>query len=139
MNIVIFCLVYLFVLIWDTPSWDMPSIGAYLFVFFICIIVLAWPQKVLIPYFMLVEGQFGECYGGKSKALDDAQFVLSEAKSRLSMLGCWLVFIPIANNNNKAYFKHGFEKQTSIFVPKQYLTVNDFKSLCRHLIWHAKT
>lgn len=138
LNIVILCVVYLVVLTWNTLSYDVLSIGAYLLGLLICVVIVAWPQKVRIPYFMLVEGQVGECYGATSKELDDAQFVLSESKSRLSMLGCWLVFIPLANKHNKAYFTSWFGTRITIFVPKRYLLLEDYKRLCRHLIWHTK-
>lgn len=137
-NVIILCLVNLCVLLWDKPNWNMLGIAAYLFTFIICLTIVVWPQKNRIRYFKLIEGEFGKCYGAKEKALDDAQFVLSESKSRLSMLGCWLVFMPIANNDNTAYFKRWFGNTITIFVPKQYLSISDYKSLCRHLIWHTK-
>lgn len=138
LNILILCLVYILVLTSHALPWDMLSIGAYLLSFLICLLIIAWPQNVIIPYFILQEGHKGACYGAQSKAVDDAQFVLSESNSRLSMLGCWLVFRPLTNKHNKAHFLLWRKTKITVFVPKQYLLVNDYKRLCRHLIWHTK-
>jgi hypothetical protein len=138
LNILILCIVYVVALRSHNLPWDMLSIGAFLICFLICLLIIAWPQKAIIPYFILQEGQKGACYGARSKELDDAQFVLSESNSRLSMLGCWLVFIPLRNKHDKVQFLPWSKKRITIFVPKQYLFLDDYKSLCRHLIWHTK-
>jgi hypothetical protein len=138
LNIVILCLAFIVVLVWNILSWDMLSASAYLIVFSFLLAIICWPQKISMRYFTLVEGELGECIGFNNTVNNSFRSVLYEHKCRITPLGCWLVFTPSGNESKQTYIWYSFGNHITVFVPKYYLSSSEYKGLCRHLIWHSK-
>ena len=135
-NIAILCVVFIFVLFWDTLSWNILSASAYVIVFSFLLAIVWWPQKIAMRYFTLVEGELDKCVGFNNTLNNNSSMVLCEQKCRITPLGCWLVFTQSADENKHTCRGHIFGNHISVFVPKYYLSSSDYKGLCRHLIWH---
>lgn len=101
-----------------------------------------------ISHVLITEGDIGNCKGlldvpasiGATPiklipAALVAPMMLSERKSRLTRFGCWLAFE--ASTNKKCAVKFQVAKLQWVFLPKFLLSESQYKSICRHLIWHV--
>jgi len=110
----------------------------YIVIFSIFFTLVLCSQNADFQYIILNEGRSGNCIGCNESVSDNSKFVLNEAQCRVSILGCWLIFLPKMTSNRPQFWSWFTRHHISVFVPKHCLSLSDYKKLCRHLIWHSE-
>ena len=93
-------------------------------------------KQHMITHFMLNESEPDTCMGvQKVGGVQLATAILCGIRSAYTPFGCWLAFKEMPN---KKYSSQLMPAKTQwVFIPKFLLSSSQYKSICRHLIWHV--
>ncbi|GAB54449.1 hypothetical protein GPUN_0301 [Glaciecola punicea ACAM 611] len=99
-----------------------------------CIFLLKGRRQDTITHLILHEGDVG---AGVHRINDEYELlaVLCEVQCRHNQLGCWLAFQKTPSNELSLWARQ--KKMHWVFLPKFLLSPSQYKSICRHLIWHV--
>lgn len=99
-----------------------------------CIFLLKRRKQNTITHLILHEGDVGT---GVHIINDEYEplAVLCEVHCRHNQLGCWLAFQKTPINTLSPWARQ--KKLHWVFLPKFLLSPSQYKSICRHLIWHV--
>jgi hypothetical protein len=132
------CLLLVLLFTWFTTDSLLP-----LYTYFVILgvaglygLIINRPNNEPVTHLELHEGEPGVCKGMQET---DSEFqciaVLCELRCRYTVFGCWLAFKKIPNKKCSNRFLQ--EKLQWAFIPRFLVSSSQYKSVCRHLIWHS--
>lgn len=103
----------------------------------VCAMFFAFENKkarVLLVHEGEVNSFTGVYENQSTQENSEVKYILSEAHSIYSGFGCFLAFR--REQDNRPCWRFSGQHFKWVFVPKYLLVASQYKSLCRHLIWH---
>jgi hypothetical protein len=139
-NNVCLCAAFGFTLIIAEHSLPVGTHIALLGLAGLCAVLLNGPnfnrqKQHIVTHFVLHESEPAACIGiQKVGGVHQCTAILCEMKSVYTPFGCWLAFKEISDKKCSSQLMSA--KVQWVFIPKCLLSSSQYKSICRHLIWH---